>query len=285
MALSIQSISDTPDADALGAIATGVDLSGTIDAATATALRQAFDEHSILCIRGQHLEPEQLLGVANLFGTAKRQINEQQQFPQVPQIGGLSSDTIDLHGTRKRVIDGTTWHTDHSFTAQPPAATLLYSLEIPDRGGNTSFCNMRAAYAALPVATKTRIDSLRALHTYESSRSARKMRTRSEQAKAQTPDVIHPLVRTHPSTGAKALYMSTTRLERIVDLEAKDSYTLIDELLAHATQEQFRCDHVWQVGDVLIWDNRCTMQRANADYPLDARRRMHRILIEGEVPV
>lgn len=285
MALSIQAMSDTAGTDTLGAIASGVDLSGSVEESTAAALRSAFDEHSILCIRAQDLGPEQLLGVANIFGTPKMQINEQQAFPQVPQIAELSSDSIDVHGTRKRVIAGTTWHTDHSFTARPPAATLLYSVEIPDSGGNTSFCNMRAAYAALPATTKARIEGLRAVHRYESSRSARKMRARSDEVKAQTPDVTHPLVRVHPPTGAKALYMSTTRLERIVGLDKDDSDALLDELLAHASQARFLCDHVWQLGDVLIWDNRCTMHHANADYPVDARRCMHRILIEGEVPI
>ena len=285
MALSIQAMSDTAGTDSPGAVATGLDLRVAADESTAAALRRAFDEHSILCIRGQHLSAEQLLSVATVFGTPKMQINEQQAFPQVPQIALLSSDSVDVHGTRKRVIAGTTWHTDHSFTARPPAATLLYAVEIPERGGNTSFCNMRAAYAALPAATKARIAGLRAVHTYESSRSARKMRARSDAVKAQTPDVIHPLVRVHPPTGAPALYMSTTRLERIVGLEKSDSDALIDELLAHATQPQFLCDHVWQLGDVLIWDNRCTMHHANADYALDARRCMQRILIEGEVPI
>jgi taurine dioxygenase len=278
--LSIMPISGT-----LGAIVTGVALDVTLDETTATALRKAFDEHSVLCIRGQRLQPAQLLAVARVFGTPRKHINEHQQFPGFPQIGVLSSDSIDVHGTRKRVIDGTTWHTDHSFTARPPAATLLYAIEIPDSGGNTSFCNMRAAYEALPQTTRTRIAPLRAIHTYESTRTTRKMMARTEHEIAETPDVTHPLVRTHPPTGSKALYMSTTRLERIVGLEQHESEALIDELIAHATQSQFLGDHIWEVGDVLIWDNRCTMHHANADYPLDARRCMHRILIEDAVPV
>ena len=280
MTLAIQPMSGT-----LGAIAAGIDLSAGSDPQTTARLRQAFDSYSVLCIRGQQLSPAQLVDVARLFGTPKEQINKHAQFSDFPQIGILSSEAIDVHGTRKRVVNGATWHTDHSFTAQPPAATLLYAIEIPETGGDTSFCNTRAAYDALPPATRSRIDSLRAVHTYESSRATRKMLARTTQEIEQTPDVIHPLVRTHVASGKKALYMSTTRLECIADMPREQSDALIDELLDHATQSQFLFNHKWQVGDVLIWDNRCTMHHANADYPLEARRYMQRILIEGEIPV
>lgn len=270
---------------ALGTQATGVDLSRPVSDADRDALVAAFDSTSVLCVREQCLSPEQLLTVARWFGEPEEQVNKHLRLPDFPQVGVLSSETKDLHGTGKRVIQGTTWHTDHSFTARPPKATMLYALEIPATGGNTSFSNMRAAYEALDADRKQRIDALQAVHSYESRRSPRKMLVRTQSEKKETPDVTHPLVRWHEPTRSGALYLSTTRLDRIVGLSDAESDSLVDELLAHATQDRFVYHHEWRVGDLLVWDNRCLMHHANADYPLDATRRMHRILVEGEIPV
>jgi len=212
------------------------------------------------------------------------QKNKHLNLEGLPEVGILSSEDKDIHGTGKRTIRGQTWHSDHSFTARPPKATILYSIVTPATGGETSFCNTRAAYKALPEATKRRIDGYKAIHSYESSRSPRPMMGRTEEETAETPDVVHPLVRRHPPTGTKALFLSTTRLERIVGLDRAESDALIDELMGHVTQPQFLYDHVWRVGDMVIWDNRCSLHHANANYPLDAKRLLHRILIEGEVP-
>jgi len=273
-----------PLSDIMGAEATGVDLRTPPDDRTLNALTDALHQHVVLCVRDQSLEPDDLVKAARLFGNPVRQVNKYLNFPDQPEIGMLSSDDRDVVGTGKRVIRGTTWHTDHSFTAQPPKATILYALVVPESGGETSFCNMRAAYEALPEQTKRRLDGLKAVHTYESSRSPRKMMKLTDDEKEALPEVVHPLVRTHPSTGAKALYMSTTRLERIVGLERAESEALIDELLAHATRPEFQYDHVWRAGDMVIWDNRCSMHHANANYPLDAKRLLHRIILEGEIP-
>ena len=278
------SISIRPLSPVLGTEVTGVDLGAPLDAATAGALKSAFELHPVLCIRGKPLSHERLLATAKLFGTPKKQINEHQHLAGFPEIGVLSSESKDVHGTGERVIQGTTWHTDHSFTARPPAATLLHAMEIPATGGDTSFCNMRAAYEALPEETKREIAGVRAVHRYESSRSPRKMMARTASEKARTPDVTHPLVRIHPPTGKPALYMSTTRLECVEGWPRARSDELVDELLAHATENRFQYHHNWRAGDVLIWDNRCLMHHANGDYPLDATRRMHRVLIEGEIP-
>ncbi|MDH3700746.1 MAG: TauD/TfdA family dioxygenase [Alphaproteobacteria bacterium] len=274
-----------PLSDVMGAEATGIDLRTPPDDRTLSTLTDALHRHVVLCIRDQSLEPDAFVKAARLFGAPVRQVNKYLNFPDQPEIGMLSSDDRDVVGTGKRVIRGTTWHTDHSFTAQPPKATILYALVVPESGGETSFCNMRAAYDALPEQTKRRLDGLKAVHTYQSSRSPRKMMKLTEDEKEALPEVVHPLVRTHPATGAKALYMSTTRLERIAGLERAESDALIDELLTHATKPEFQYDHVWQAGDMVIWDNRCSMHHANANYPLDAKRLLHRIILEGEIPV
>jgi len=162
---------------------------------------------------------------------------------------------------------------------------MLYALVVPEAGGDTSFCNTRAAYDDLPEATRRRLDGLKAVHTYQASRSANRMVALAADEKKAVPDVVHPLVRKHLPTGKNALYLSTTRLECVLGLDRAESDALIDELLAHVTQPRFLYDHKWRPGDLVIWDNRCSMHHANGDYPLDARRLLHRIILAGETPV
>ncbi|MCG8548322.1 MAG: TauD/TfdA family dioxygenase [Alphaproteobacteria bacterium] len=279
MSLAIRSLSPV-----MAAEVTGVDLRDpALDADTIARLNDAFHENIVLCIRDQAFEPAQFAAAAGVFGSPVRQFNDSLNFPALPEIGVLSSDDRDVHGTGKRVIRGTTWHTDHSFTAHPPKATILYAIAVPEKGGATSFCNMRAAYQALPDDTKARIDGLQAVHAYESSRSPKKMLTLTENEQAEVPDVVHPLVRDHAPTGTKSLYMSTTRLERIVGMDRPKSDALIDALIAHATQPQFLYDHQWRPGDMVIWDNHCSMHHANADYPLEAKRLLHRIILSDDL--
>lgn len=279
MAIEIRPLGET-----MGAEVTAIDLNNGLDPETKDALNDAFADNIVLCIRNQKFTPEQYAAAARLFGEPEVQLNEGFNFPDLPEVGVLSSEDRDALGTGKRVIRGTTWHSDHSFKAVPPKATMLYALVVPERGGDTSFCNTRAAYDALPEATKRRIDGLKAVHTYEASRSPNRMVTLSEDVARKTPDVVHPLVRKHLPTGRNALYLSTTRLERIIGLDRAESDALIDELVAHATQPRFQYHHKWRVGDLVIWDNRCSLHHANADYPLEAKRLLHRIILRGETP-
>jgi taurine dioxygenase len=274
-----------PLSDIMGVEVSDVDLRTPPSAELAQALDAAFEAHAVVCMRSRRLQPEQLLRVAKMFGTPEPQVNKHLMIDGSSRVGVLSSETTDVHGTGKRVINGTTWHTDHSFTAKPPRATLLHAIELPARGGDTSFCNLRAAYDALPQQMRQRIDGLDAVHCYQSSRSPRPMMARTPEEAALTPDVVHPLVRRNPVTGARSLYLSTTRLDRIIGLQRDESDALVDELLTHATQPRFVYHHRWQPGDVVIWDNRCTMHHANADYELCERRLLYRILLEGEIPL
>jgi alpha-ketoglutarate-dependent taurine dioxygenase len=279
MALAIE-----PLGESMGAAVTGLDLNAALDSDTIEELNDAFAEHIVLCIRDQDFTPPQYAAAARRFGEPVPQLNKSFNLPDLPEVGILSSEDKDDLGTGKRVIRGTTWHTDHSFWAVPPKATILYALVVPETGGDTSFCNMRAAYDALPETTRRRIDGLKAVHTYEASRSANKMVALDSDEKKATPDVVHPLVRKHLPTGKNALYLSTTRLERIIGLAREESDALIDELLDHATQPRFQYDHKWRPGDMVIWDNRCSLHHANGDYPLDAKRLLHRIILKGEPP-
>ncbi len=270
--------------ESLGAEVTGIDLREPVGPADLDALNQALYAHTVICIRDQHLSPDEFMRAGALFGTLETQVNKHLTLGLAPEIGVVSSEAADVHGDGKRLPQGTAWHTDHSFVARPPNATILYAVALPDHGGNTSFCDMRAAYASLPAATKNRIDGLRARHVYESSRTPKPMFKRSAEEIAATPDVVHPLVRTYPPTGEKALYLSTTRLEQIEGMAHTESDALIDELMAHATQPRFEYHHVWRMGDMVVWDNRCSMHHANDDYPRGQKRLLHRLLIEGEEP-
>jgi taurine dioxygenase len=264
----------------MAAAVDGVDLATASDDATVAALRRLLLDHLVLCVRGQRLEPRAYLAAMARFGTplVRRQ---QSQHPEVDAINILSSEDRDTLGDGKRLVVGAHWHTDDSFMAEPCSLTTLYGVEVPASGGDTQFTNMYAAYDALADAMKARIADLRVVHKWDSSRKGTRVATLA----APLPDAVHPLVRTHPETGHKALYINPNRMEQVVGMERAASDALLDALTAHAIAPRFQYRHQWRRGDIVIWDNRCTLHKANADYPADARRSMHRIVIEGTVPV
>jgi taurine dioxygenase len=140
------------------------------------------------------------------------------------------------------------------------------------------------AYDELTVEMKKRIDGLQVIHKYSSSRKTGKVAVRPAAEMAAMPEATHPLVRTHPETGRKSLYLNPNRMEQIVGLERAESDRLLDELIAHSIQPKFQYRHVWRQGDIVIWDNRSTMHKANADYPAGERRLMHRVIVAGTAP-
>ena len=192
---------------------------------------------------------------------------------EVPEVSIMVS-TLKADGTTdKTAIRAEDWHTDDSYFAMPAKATLLHGIEIPSRGGSTWFCNMHSVYEALPETLRKRIDGMRAIHGYDTPRARNRPSARTPQEIAETPDVEHPLVRTHPETGRKALYLNPNRLDRIVGLERAESDALLDELAAEARKPQHHFGHVWQAGDIVIWDNRATMHRVMIDYPVGENAR------------
>jgi taurine dioxygenase len=269
---------------AAGVVADGLDLDRALDATTTAALRHALLDHLVLCIRGQLLSPEAYLRAMRAFGTPVRQVRAAARHPEVAEITILSSADRDTLGDGGRLVVGAHWHSDDSYQAVPCSLTMLYGLAVPPAGGDTQFVNMYAAYHDLPEATKRRISRLRVVHRYDSSRKGTRIATLPADEAAQLPDVTHPLVCTHPETGRKALYMNPNRMEGVVGLERAESDRLLDELTRHAIAEKFQYRHRWRQGDILIWDNRCTMHKANGDYPAGARRLMHRIILEGTIP-
>ncbi len=272
-----------PGAAGLGAIVRGFDLDAPAPGAE-DALREAFRASPMLCIRGCRATPESFLRMARVFGTPQRELLGALRDGAVPEISVIERRQGISTATGKAATFGGHWHTDDSYMAVPCAITLLYGEVVPPRGGDTAFANMHAAYDALPAGTRARIAGLGAVHTYRARRNLSPVPEQSAEEEAKTPPVVHPLVRTHPETGRKALYLNPNRIDRVADMPLADGDALLDDLIAHATQPAFVHVHAWEPGDVVIWDNRCTMHRASpheGDHP----RRLLRILIEGTVPV
>jgi taurine dioxygenase len=170
------------------------------------------------------------------------------------------------------------WHTDKPYYAVPPALTTLYAVELPPEGGDTEFANTRLAYEALDEDMRRRIDGLRVVFRWERG-------LRPGYYANELPPVDHPLARTHPETGRKALYLGNHAM-RILDMAEEEGAALLGELLAHATGPRFTHAHRWRAGDLVVWDNRCTLHRAVANYEMNRYRRiMHRNVVRGTVPV
>jgi taurine dioxygenase len=273
----------TPLSSHTGAEVTGVNLARPIDKALRERLNHAFVEHSVLVFREQHLEPRQLLDAVRLFGDVFPQHNTRFALPECSEIHYISNQ--DFFPDGRRYIPGEGYHTDHSNAAEPPKATILHAVQLPDQGGDTQFVNMHRAYVELPESTRKRIDGLRAVHVYQSPHSERKLMGLSEEARRNVPDaVLHPLVRTHPESGRKSIYLNPIRIEGIDGMEEDKALGLLDELLAHATQPQYEYRHQWRSGDMVMWDNRCLLHKANGDYDMSQVRYLYRVMLTGDVP-
>jgi len=269
--------------DHTGAEVRGLDLSRPVGNDVRQALKDAFVRHHVLAIRGQELAPAQLVQAVTLFGEIFPQHNTRFALPDCPQIHYLSNQ--DSFPDGRRYIPGEGWHTDHSNDNRPPMATVLHAVKLPSRGGDTQFANMAAAYDALGEPTRRRIDPLLAIHVYQSSHSARQLMTLPNAAKERVPNaVLHPMARTHPESGRKSIYINPIRVEGILGLDHKEALPLLDELLAHATDERFQYRHLWQPGDLVIWDNRCLLHKANGDYDMNEVRYLYRVMLKGDVP-
>ncbi len=277
------SFSVKPLSDHTGAEIRGIDLGRELDATTRQALNQAFLDHAVLAIRDQQLEAPQFRDAMKVFGEIFPQHNARFKVPTCPDIHYISNQ--DKLEDGRVYIPGEGYHTDHSNDEEPPKATALYAVKLPNTGGDTQFVNMYEAYDALPAQTRRRIDGLQAHHVYQSRYSERKLpKLPGERQAIAAKTVIHPLVRTHPQTGRKAIYINPIRIEKINGLETRETLSLLEELLEHATQEKFQYRHKWHSGDVVIWDNRCLLHKANGDYPVEEVRYLYRLMLKGERP-
>lgn len=268
----------------MAAAVTGLDLNRLPDRPTRTALLDLLHDNLVLCIRGQELAPPAFRDAMAQFGTPMLR-KQLAHTAECVEVNIISSEDRDELGDGRKIVNGANWHTDDSFMREPCSLTMLYGVVVPSRGGDTQFTNMYQAYADLPADTKAHIDPLKVIHKYSSSRKLTHVSTRPAAEMAAMPEAMHPLVRTHPETGRKALYLNPNRMERIDGLQRTESDRLLDELITHSTQARYQYRHVWRQGDIVIWDNRCTMHKANADYPEGERRLMHRVIVAGTVPV
>jgi taurine dioxygenase len=243
-----------------------------------------FHRHLVLVIRDQNLDPQQMLGAVNLFGEVFTQHNKRFSLADCPQIHYLSNE--DHHSDGNRYIPGAGFHTDHSNAPEPPKATVLFARSLPETGGDTQFVNMYSAHADLSDEIKLKIADLKAVHVYQSRHSVRKLMVLTEDDKKNIPNsVVHPLVRTHPETSRKALYINPIRIEAIEGLSEPEALTLLDELLTHATQEKYQYRHKWRLGDLVMWDNRCLLHKANDDYDMTQLRYLYRVMLKGDKPI
>ena len=269
----------------LGARIKGLDRCRANEPEVAALLNRALGEHLLVVVPGGCMTPAETAAFSRAFGTPRQQLLRYKRSGDVAEVSIMVS-TLKTDGTTdKTAIRAEDWHTDDSYFAVPAKATLLHAIEIPSHGGSTWFCNMHSVYESLPEKLRQRIDGMRAIHGYDTPRARNRPSPRTPQEIAETPDVEHPLVRTHPETRRKALYLNPNRLDRIVGLERAESDALLNELADEARKPRHHFGHVWTAGDIVIWDNRATMHRVVNDYPLDEPRVMQRVLIEGEKPI
>src|SRR5215469_14483790 len=272
-----------PLSEHTGAEVRGIDLTKPIDSGIQARLNRAFVEHSVLAFRDQHLTPPQLVSAVGLFGEVFPQHNSRFALPECPLVHYISNQ--DFYPDGRRYIPGEGYHTDHSNASHPPKATVLHAVSLPDRGGDTQYVNMHVAYDELPHEIKLRLNGLKAIHVYQSRFSARKLMELNSESRARVPDAVtHPIVRTHPESGRKAIYINPIRTEGIVGMPQQHALALLAELLDHSTQPKYQYRHKWQPGDLVIWDNRCLLHKANGDYDMSQVRYLYRVMLQGDAP-
>jgi taurine dioxygenase len=256
----------------LGAEIVGLDLGRPIAAPTRQALSQALAEHLALVFRNQTLTAAQYLAAASVFGPPMEQHYSQHNMPDFPLIG--------LIWHRNGQQPAERWHTDHTNRERPPAATILYGVEIPSAGGGTSVANMRAAYVALPEAERRRLDTLKTVNSLDSGRTD----TRQEDREKYGKPIAHPMVRTHPVHRSRAVYFHISKATHIDGMTPEASQAYMADLLDRMIRPEIVYHHVWRKGDVLVIDDRATMHRAHGDYDRRESRVLWRIIVEGDRP-
>ena len=276
----------TPTGAALGAQIEGVDLR-SIDDRQFQIIHQAWLDHLVILVRGQNLDDQDLIAFSRRFGgldwapvqeTGRRFV---EGHPEIYVVSNVIENGVPIGslGAGEAV-----WHTDMSYLEVPPKASLLYAIEVPAAGGDTWFSNMYRAYESLPEPLRERIASVRLKHdgTYNSGGYVRQGVDAVDDPVTSV-GVYHPLVATHPETGRRVLYLGRRRNAYIGGLPLAESDALLDELWSYATRPELTYQHQWQPGDVVLWDNRCTMHRRDS-FDNESRRILHRTQIKGEAP-
>jgi len=266
---------------ALGAEISGVDLAAGLDAATVAAIRAAWLEHLVVVFRDQPLSSAQFLAFAENFGRVI-------EYPFLKGLDGFPLIVPVVKREHETVNFGGIWHSDTTYQPEPPSATLLIAREVPPIGGDTLFANQVLAYDALPESIKRDLEGLKGIST---SAKADTTKSREDRVREWGKDTVadeyiaeHPVVRTHPETGRKALYINPAHTERFAGQTESESRPLLDRLFAHQVQSQFLGRVKWNVGTITMWDNRCTLHNPANDYQ-GHRRVMHRVTLAGDRPL
>ncbi len=272
----------TPMTGVLGAEIEGVDLAGELSDDLMAAIRTALVEHHVIVFRDQDLSMDQQLAFGRRFGELDTHpfVHGNDHHPEILDVITEPDDRINFGGG---------WHTDVTFLPEPDMGSILYAVEVPPSGGDTLFANQHAAYDALSDKMQAMIDDLVAIHTAGhqygeggTSTLSKAMKTRNADRSAET--VEHPVVRTHPESGRKGLYVNRAFTTRIRKLSADESHAMLTFLNRHAVKEAFTCRLVWEPGTLAMWDNRSVQHYALHDYA-GHRRVMRRITVKGDRPV
>jgi taurine dioxygenase len=279
MSTSYRTITVQPIAGALGAEIGGVDLATDLPDATVAEIRRAWLDHLVVFFRDQHLDPGAFLAFA-------RRIGEPVEYPFVTGIDGFPEIIAVSKLPHETVNFGGIWHSDTVYLERPPMGTMLVAREVPPYGGDTMFSNMYAAYEALSPGMQRFLQGLRAVNSSALAdvSKTREDRIRDSGSSAEREYLSeHPVVRTHPETGRKGLYVNVAHTLRFVDMTEDESRPLLRFLFEHAVRPEFTCRFQWRVGSVALWDNRCAMHNPVNDYHGHTRT-MHRITLAGDVP-
>lgn len=276
----------------IGAEIAGVDLSMRVDGAAFAEIERAFAEHSVILFPDQKITEEQHIAFSKRFGELEVHVGTRYLHPKYPEIR-VNSNIVENGRPIGATDAGRYWHTDLSYAARPSKCSLLYALEVPEKDGkplgDTLFVSTIAGYDALPDDMKTKIEGLKAVHSYsyryyKLTDAGAQRPALTEEQKSKAPDVVHPVVRTHELTGKKCIFVNEGFTVSIVGMPEGESQALLRKLLDHCTRPEFMYRHRWRVGDLLMWDNCATQHYAVADYALPLRRRMHRTTVAGTVP-
>jgi len=261
----------------------GIDLSGTLDAEAVEAVRQAWWDHSVLVLRGQNISEEQHIAFSRTFGDLQDHTVKDWLLPAHPEILVLSNRG--RGGVKPLDNGGAYWHSDMTYAAVPPMGSILHGLTVPPEGGDTLYADMYAAYEALDDKTRELIEGRTAIHSYlhrylKMAEGGKRSPPTPAQL-AQWRDTVHPIVLTHPESGRKALFVNEGFTVSVNGLERGESEALLEQLYAHCVQPEFIYAHKWRAGDVVMWDNRCTMHCATPYAVSEHERTMHRTTIKG----
>ena len=269
-----------PSGKGIGADIVGIDLGGPLDGGTIQGIKQAWYEHLVLRFRGQSISDAQLVAFTGKLGTLdaapKRSATQHIDSPEGAYVLTISNVKENGKPIGERGDAEAAWHQDMTYHPKPPVGAALYSLEIPPSGGDTEFCNLYRAWETLPPALQQRVETLSCIHDISLDSSGRQRKgyeLTTDPRKAQGP--THPLVLRHPRTGRRHLYLGRRPFAYIPGLELEESEDLLNQLWSHCADPALRWTQVWNRGDLILWDNRCTMHRRDSFDP-STRRVMHR---------